>query len=195
MLLTQKDVAKQLLDKFVISPKDTHIGLLTYGRESKIVKKLGQIRNQIEAENAITGVSLGVAGNNLVSLLKRVRTQFFLPSYGARSNVPKSLLIFVNGDDDVTTDELKEEAVKLREMGVKVVVLGFGENADPSKLRQLAPTEDAFFFGDDLPEILRRSKSKIGGQLLPGMTFLPQYQITILIGYISVEICVGVCGS
>ena len=156
-----------LLKSFTISPSATHVGFLTYGRDAKIAFKLGSLLTYANADKAINDVTLGNPGYNLIALLKKSRNQFFTQNFGGRPGIAKSLFIFNNGKSGILSDDVQYEADKLRELGVKIVVLGVSSNIDANELRLISTNRDSYFFAKDLPNI-DQHLNQIVYQLQPG---------------------------
>ena len=167
VLNAQKEFVKNLLNAFTISNTDTRLGFMKYGREAKIVYTLRELTSLRNAYVGLDDITLDNPGYNMLSVLKQAKTKFFQPSFGARQNAPKSLFIFNNGASGILESDLKEEADALRDMGVKIVVLGVGGDTDPDELKVIASNRDAYFFVDDLPNI-NRYLNPITTQLQPG---------------------------
>ena len=133
VLNAQKDFVRNLLQTFTISSSDTRVGFMKYGRDSKLVFRLDSIMSDQSINQAISEVASEDPGYNLLSLLKLAGNQFFQQGYGGRPGVAKSLLIFNNGRSGISIDDLQTEANKLRDMGVKIVVVGISQNVDQSE--------------------------------------------------------------
>lgn len=168
MLEAEKEFVKKLLLSFKISGGETLVGFMKYGRESKIVNKLGEIRSKTQVDRAVDEITLGVPGTNILSLFKRSRTQFFRPIYGARDNVPKSLLLFIGDKSGILQNDLTEEAEQLRQMGIKLVVVGMGKDVDLNEIEALGTNPDAFFFPENLPA-LQMNLEPVTKELMPGL--------------------------
>ena len=118
----------------------------------------------------IDDVTVENPGYNVLSLLKQARSKFFQVSHGARKNVPKSLFFFNDGRTGIAEEDLKEESDKLRDMGVKIVVLGVTDKVNPDKLKTISTSRDSYFFAEDLPQVIL-NVDRVARQLQPG-TFL-----------------------
>lgn len=171
VLEAEKEFTKKLLTSFKISRQETLVGFMKYGRESKIVNNFGTISNKRQADREIDAITLGVPGTNLVSLFKRSRTQFFQTTYGARYNVPKSLLLFIGDESGILPNDVNEEVMQLQQMGVKIILVAIGNNTDFDNVKALSTSPDTYFFADGLPE-LEKNAEIIAKGLLPGLYFV-----------------------
>ena len=167
VLNAQKDFVRKLLEMFTISNIRTRVGFLKYGRDSKLVFRLDSMMSDQSVNQAITDVTSEDPGYNLLSLLKLAGNQFFRQSYGGRLGVAKSLLIFNNGRSGISIDDLQSEAGKLRDMGVKIVVVGVSANVDQTELKQISTTRDSYFFVNDVSNLQTRVVP-VTSQLQPG---------------------------
>ena len=81
--------------------------------------------------------------------IKLVADELFSPKHGSRPTAMKSLVIITNNAD---LPEAESEKKKLQKKGVKVVVLGLGENVKPKKAKKLASTPDLVELVESLEE-------------------------------------------
>lgn len=140
---------------------------MKYGRDSKLVFRLDSIMSDQSINQAISEVASEDPGYNLLSLLKLAGNQFFQQGYGGRPGVAKSLLIFNNGRSGISIDDLQTEANKLRDMGVKIVVVGISQNVDQTEMRGISTNRDSNFFMEQ-PSMLNTRVVPIANQLQPG---------------------------
>ena len=182
VLNVQKEFVRNLLKTFTISSSDTRVGFMKYGRGSKLVFRLDSVMSDQNINQAISDVTSEDPGYNLLSLLKLAGNQFFQRGYGGRPGVAKSLLIFNNGRSGISIDDLQAEANKLRDMGVKIVVVGISTNVDQPKLRGISTNRDSTFFLNQ-PSMLNTRVVPITRQLQPGNIFLSSSNFSSLAHY------------
>ena len=189
VLNAQKDFTRNLLNAFEISSSDTRIGFMKYGRDAKLVSSLNASPMSLSNVNkAISGVTSVDPGHNILALLKLARKTFFQQNFGSRPGIAKSLLIFNDGRSGVSIDDLQSEAEKLREMGVKIVVLAFSTRVDEPELKQISSSRNSYFFADDNVAEFQPRIVPITSQLQPG-NFHPSLPHSV---HISVHIYWGI---
>ena len=87
--------------------------------------------------------------------LQLVNDTVFAPGNGARSNVPKSIVMFVDKKDIADSRVINELAKRLKEEGTKLVIIGMGNDVDKDALKPLVHNNGAVFFPPNLDEVQR----------------------------------------
>ena len=89
------------------------------------------------------------------SALQLVNDTVFAPGNGARSNVPKSIVMFVDKTDIGDSRIINELAKQFKEEGTKLVIIGMGKDVDKDALKPLVHNNGAIFFPPNLDEVQR----------------------------------------
>lgn len=167
----QKAFTSKVLDYFTISPNQTHLGVMQYGRERVVVFNFANALNGAEAKREITDLTVQSSGNNLIGALRDAKDKLFSASSGARANIAKSLLIFNAKKTGVDVEEYKTVAGELRGMGVKVVVVGVTTEVGVDELKVINSTEKSLFMVKSSAGLVDIVEPVVQ-QLLPGMFVL-----------------------
>ena len=161
----------KLLNTFTISQRQTLVGFMVYGREVNLIYKFGEILTSDQARTTVTSLQLQNPGLNLLSALKDAKNKLFSTLHGARTGVPKSLLIFNSMKTGVLFNDIKEQSDQLKALGVKIIVVGIGSDIDKNELKEINTAGDSFFFPADLTEI-DNFVEPVTKELLPGWPFI-----------------------
>ena len=166
----QKAFVRTLLDKYDISTNSTLVGIISYGRDASVNVKFGDALSKEATRNAIQKLNNPGNGANVNRAFELAKTSLFSETAGARRGAPKSLLLFVNRK----LTENEKQSIKLikdlEDSGVKVVVIGVGDDVDNGQLQNFVSSKKDLF----LPKRIKELQKEIDGvrkALLPGIIF------------------------
>ena len=169
----EKDFTINLLHLFHISPTRVQVGIIQYGREVQIEYRLSDLYNNQQALSAVNRLVSRTPGNNLIAALREVRLKLFnlqnddnLKNH-ARSNVPKSLLLFNTKKSIIEINELETEINIMREAGIKIVTVTF-DSSDEENIFQQSSDQHSHFLVENLSQ-LNGLLQPVFQQLLPGI--------------------------
>jgi uncharacterized protein YegL len=118
------------------------VSVVAYASNSKVM------HSATEPMKAITALDGNGGGTSLAPAISLARDE--VTHYSARPNrrlQPAVAIIFSDGQlGDGSQAEI--EAGRLKAMGVKVIAIGFGADADEAQLRRLASAPDHYAFAD-----------------------------------------------
>lgn len=149
----QQRLVQDILNSYTLSIRATLAGVILNGLQPTVPINIGAAVTRDYFNSLISRLDNPRFGTNLNAALQLARTTLFSEDNGARPDVPKSLVIFVNkkvAKADVSS--LGSEARALQSRGVKIILVGVGGNVGRK------PWEDIFdywFFPDDLPSMDR----------------------------------------
>ena len=152
----EKSFATKLLDQYNISPTQTLIGAVTYAKDASVTMPFGSATSKEGVKNAIARLRYPGDGANLRKALEVARDQLFSVTQGARRNVPKTLIVFVDKKSSSVPAELSSVVESLRTKRIKIIAVGIGDEVDPKELQILADDKDALFFPPTLEELERQ---------------------------------------
>ena len=164
--VTQKAIVKHLLTSYDTSNGRTHVGIISNGHPPKAVVTIGQYhRDRLKEE--IDKLLQGKAGL-LLDSLNFANDRMFTSMNGARSDVKKSLIVFVN--EKVKSDKSAIDSVgkKLKNSGINVIVIGLDPSLDRKNISAASPSNEVFLFPPSLEE-LDLSLYPIVRAIYPGM--------------------------
>ena len=114
-------------------------GILTYSLET--IVGFGDITDNKYASQYVTGMNDADFGNNL-----QLALDYDAIFDSSRENVRRSLLLFVDNKDDVTTDQFKNKISELENRNIKVVLIGIGEKIGKVNLERITKQPNAVIF-------------------------------------------------
>ena len=161
----QKQLAKEMLNRFHISPENARIGLIQYGRVPRLVARLDSYTDKRTVNYTIDSLTGSQGGSQLDKAIEMAQTNLFNARYGARRGIPKTLVVFTNKEVDASSEAT---ARKLRDVGVKVIVIGVGSEVDKDQLKGLAQSDDEMFVVTSL-ESVQNAVNDIAKAAKPGM--------------------------
>ena len=150
MYNAQVNFIRNMLQSYSISPRYTLVGAVMNGKTPLLRMRFGDAVNYKTTISLLENARNQGDGNDLDVAFQIARTRMFSEENGARANTPKVLVVFVNDKVSGSLKDLGQEAKALRQDGVKIILVGYGENVDPSEVQDLV---DIWFFPDTLPEM------------------------------------------
>lgn len=121
---------KNLVGSFVISPRNSRVGILLYSHRVIPVFSFGQYPRLRGVLRAISRIKYPGGGTKTGRALSYSRRYLF-----ARSNRRKVLILMTDGK---SYDRVRQPAAVLRNMGVEVFALGVGRRYSMKQLIQIA---------------------------------------------------------
>lgn len=141
----QTDYVKSMVRSYDISRENVLVGTVSNGRSPSVTMQIGSVTDQASATNAVARLVNPNNGDDLLGAVRMSRTTLFNPNYGARSGVPKSLVIFVNKDTKDQLNQLGDEINKLTGEGIKVIVVAMGEEGSDMKVKKIFDPQETIY--------------------------------------------------
>ena len=166
----EKQIAKQMLNEFKVSPDNTRVGLIQYGREPRLVARLDSNTDRRTLDYFIDTLSSSGGGIQMDKAFDMVRTALFTERYGSRRGVPKTIVVLTNKAVDASSQVAAE---KVRDLGVKIIVIGVGQQVVKNQLKGIAGIDSAVMVVRSQEEVKNIVKD-VAKSALPGM-FITTY--------------------
>ena len=183
----QKVFVKKIVGKFDISRKAMLPAFVSLGPIPTAVSKIGEVTERLMAARIIDGMRNSNDSSDMSSALKLVKNYVFSTDQGARPNVPKSILMFVDKKNTGDSKVLNQLAAEFKKEETKLVVIGLGDEVDKEALKPLVHKNGAVFFPPTLDE-LDRIIEPVYGTVKPGSK--PFHSLPILV---VPRLCKRVC--
>lgn len=138
---TSREVNKDLLEKmtnfvekslgsYIISPKQTNVGLLQYGKDVTVKVPLHMGFDKSTITQNLKQLALTSDPRRMDIAMEVAKSQLF--SSSSRKNASKVLVLLTTGENDPSgKSQLSKVAEELKEIGVKIVVLAIGSKDNP----------------------------------------------------------------
>ena len=139
-----------MLQRYEISRKATLIGAIMNHEQPSVAIKFGDALTREFFVRSLRAIQNKNIGFDLSQALQIARTELFSTDNGARVDIPKSLVVFVNGKIDGDLSVLGMQAKALQQVGIKIILIGLNDERDVNVFEDIA---DVFFFAEDLPSL------------------------------------------
>lgn len=158
MYQAEKDLIKGIAASFGISQDGSRAGVITFSFWVKQSIRLNDHLNIIDFNNAVDAIPFMGHTTRIDLALKLTRTVLFTTENGTRGgNFPKLLVLITDGSQTIKKgyEDPIENAAKLREMGINILVIGLGPLIDPIELANIAGGQEHLIVEPTLDEILQ----------------------------------------
>ena len=172
----QKAFVKKIFNKFDISRKAMLPAFVSLGPISMVVSRIGEVTDRVMAARIMDTMSNFDDSSDISSALMLVKTYVFPTDQGARPNVPKSILMFVDKKNTGDSKVLNKLAAQFKKEGTQLVIIGLGDEVDKEALKPLVHKNGAIFFPPTLDE-LEKIIEPVYGTLKPGKHDFILYKI------------------
>ena len=160
----EKNIVKQVLDKLHISDTTTRVGFILYGKEARTALRLNTYRDATSLKRVIDSLRNSGDGNRVDKAFTVAQTNLFLEENGARIGVPKTLIVLMNNKADKS---LSSAAQNLKDSGVKVIVIGVGQQVNEEELKSVAGEKDVYVANqsEDIGKIVEKTaETRLSGR-------------------------------
>ncbi|XP_028394002.1 collagen alpha-5(VI) chain-like [Dendronephthya gigantea] len=133
----EKDAAKVMIDNE--KEKDILYSTIVYGQDATLNSKFNDTSDKAKVKKFIDTLTWKDEGQKLDHALVEIDNVF--QNYG-RPKARKITVVFVTGEADATTSELKRAAKKLNDNEVKIIVVKLGTDPDDEQLKVITPEKN-----------------------------------------------------
>lgn len=146
-----KNFVRAIADIFTISRTKTHVGLMIYSDEARIMAKFNQIQSKEALSTALEDLP-HLRGKTRIDLaLKLASAKLFTGNGGMRwsSSVPKVAIVITDGRQSPAADAIRldEAAAPLIVGDVKILAIGVGDKIDRGELEMMVKSPEMTFWG------------------------------------------------
>lgn len=139
-----------LIKNYKIDAQNTLVSGLTYSDDARISFKFDQTQTQQLVKSYFDKMNNNGVGKNPKKAINVILESVFSISNGARVGIPKSLILFIGEQGDIST--LKEDIDKIKARGVNLIIVaidGDGKSFrtfvdDPNKLFVFENTDNVY---------------------------------------------------
>lgn len=157
-------VLKKIVDAYEVSPNKTLLALVDYNGSPNTRVYFGDKYTKEEFKSTAENIPDATSGQGSLSgALKKVREDVFVARRGERPFAEDILVVFMEGNLDESSPELKNEVSKLRAKPVKVipvVIMDKGDTPDMVKI-------DGIASGINLPVTCEPTEEEEVGEKVP----------------------------
>jgi collagen type VI alpha len=181
-----KEAVLDMLDRYTISEKDTHVGLVEFSSSVTVASRLNNDNSMSRIRDILASLRPSLGSARVTDDALRVASnKVFDISAGGRPGASRVLIILTHGKS--TGDTTPAEAVKpLKDAGVNVFVVNIGSKADPKEAEDIATSGEHVVPVDDpnnTPEVIRRVVDKLRKDLNKGKIYVDSVQMYMFLNY------------
>ena len=135
MWMKEKFIVKDIVEK----PTNDFVkyGVVQFDKSGSVKIPLGEYTDENELKGQVDKLPLK-NGKALDEGIKSAGEEF---DKNGRPKARKIMVVFIDGNDDSTKDQLDKVAKPLKKKNVKIIPVVLGENVDEEKLKPLLPKE------------------------------------------------------
>ena len=170
MFAAEKRIAKKTVSREKISELATLVGAVIYDNGAYLGLKLGEATDLSTTLANIDRLQRRSAGNNVAMGLKVAYEELFFMKNGARYSVPKTLVVFID-KAKMRDQELERAASKLRDAGVKIIVVAVGSEVNKDALYGLTSDPAYLLTPNDLVKGVENISSTVAALTKPGKSY------------------------
>ena len=155
-----------MAEKYVISNNAALIGGIVYDDSARLFWKLSDGSDLKSTLYRIESLRRRRRGSNLQKALEVARDELFVLENGARRNVPKTLVVFIDGNP--TGESLPVVAKELKDSGVKIIVVASGSEVDSTAIKRIVSDDANVITTPDLARTVNETLKTALLQSKPG---------------------------
>ena len=155
----QKQFVIRVAESFHMAPKGTQFALITYSSTAKLHIRFSDHLDQEKFKSVVYNLPFSAGGTRFDKALKLAAEEMFTTKSGARSGVPKVMIILTDGrqSQDPDAKPLKEAVLPLRQSSVQIHAVAIGSQVDRSELRKLVQRDEDIFSIKDFDTLVNKS--------------------------------------
>ena len=156
-----------MIEQYDISSSATLIGAISYDNDANLEWRFGDVIDAKSTVDRINRLRRSRNGNNVLKALEIARDDLFSIKNGARRDVPKALIVFID-KAEMKDQRLQDTAKQLKDKGVKVIVIAIGPEVNKKDVTGIASTPKDVISLPDPSKSAADVISKATAQSLPG---------------------------
>lgn len=157
--LDMKRFINEVIDHFHISPKDTHVGVVSFSTQAQT-----EIRfTSKQTADAIKPSVLNITYQNDLTYIDRglnkTHMDLFSAQGGMRTNVPHILLVITDGESNSGELKTRQQAQYLKDDGIVIFALGVGSGIKMTELKAMVSMEHYVFLFSSVRQMVPSDKA------------------------------------
>ena len=164
----EKELVKKMIERYDISNSAALVGAISYDNDARVEWRLGDAVDARSIVARIDRLRRLRNGNNVLRALEVARDDLFAIKNGARKDVPKTLIAFID-KTEARDQRLEDTAKQLKDRGVKVIVITMGPEVDKKDVTGIASSPKDVISLPDPSKSAEDVISKATAQSLPGI--------------------------
>ena len=134
----QKAFIQSLIQKYELSSTASLFGFVSFGATLKIERKFGEVEKE-NFRSILNNLQNRARSQtiDILELLRFIKNKVFIAKNGARKDSAKQIIIFVDKRSSNSKKELRNAIGEMKNIGIKVLVFGLGNEIDRSEIKIL----------------------------------------------------------
>ncbi|XP_078377620.1 SCO-spondin-like [Oculina patagonica] len=156
----QKSFVTKVAESFHMAPKTSQFALVTYSSTAKLHIRFRDHLNQDTFNTVVKQLPFAAGGTRFDKALKLAAEEVFTKEGGARSGVPKVMIILTDGrqSQDYDAIPLQQAVLPLHQMSVQIHAVAIGSQVNRVELRKLVQKEEDIFSIKDFDNLVNKSR-------------------------------------
>ena len=163
----EKELAKKIVEKYDISNSATLVSAISYDNDARVEWRFGNVIDAKSTIDRINRLQRSRSGNNVLKALEIARDDLFSIKNGARRDVPKTLIVFID-KTEARDQRLADTAKQLKDKSVKVIVIAIGPEVNKKDVATIASGPKDVISSHDPSKSMKDVISKAIAQSIPG---------------------------
>ena len=151
----EKEFVKIIAENLGISTNGSRAGVITFSWQTEHSIKLKDHETTQGFQEAVNRLPLFGHTTRIDKALNLANQELFKAENGGRPGVPKLIILLTDGSQTRDADALDPGiiAAKIRAAGVKLIVVGIGNNVDSGELLHIANEKSNLYLAKDFNEL------------------------------------------
>ncbi len=152
----EKQFVKLLAQKFGLSAKGSHAGVVLFSDTADVRVKLAEKNTGAEFNDAVDQLPLLGKTTRIDKALQVAYNDLFQPENGLRLDVPQVLFVLTDGAQTNAIDAVSpaQAIVPFHESDIKVVVIGVGSGVKREELKSMVKSEKDLYVAKNFDELI-----------------------------------------
>ena len=156
-----------MVEKYYISSSATLIGAISYDNDARVEWRFGDAIDANSTVYKIDRLQRSRNGNNVLKALEIARDDLLSKGNGARRDVPKTLIVFVD-KTEARDQRLEDTAKLLKDKGVKVIMIAIGPEVNKKDVAGITSSPMDVISSPDPSKSTDNVVSEAVSQSMPG---------------------------
>lgn len=155
----EKEFVKSIAEKLKLSINGNRAGAVLFSSTAELRIKLSDFSSAKSFNEVVDQLPLLAGTTRIDTALRTAFNDLFSQENGMRAGASKLLIVLTDGkqsrDKDYTP--LHDAIVPFHETGIKVIVIGIGDNVEKDELSRLVYEQSDLFLAKDFEELVSKS--------------------------------------
>lgn len=157
--LDMKIFINKVIDHFHISPKDTHVGVVSFSTQAQTEIRFTSKQTADAIKPSVLNITYQGHGTYIDFGLNKTHMDLFSAQGGMRTNVPHILLVITDGESNNGELKTRQQAQYLKDDGIVIFALGVGSGIKMTELKAMVSMEHYVFLFPSVKQMVPSDKA------------------------------------